>query len=89
MGGYRKSFGCSFWIFTPNSSKWSESSVAQGLRCFVFMREDYKVEPFADVRAKAGLSSTFLKTPSVGQAGNRTKAFHSTVRYIYSTNWTN
>ena len=58
-------------------------TVANGVKV---LREDYKVEPFADVRAKAGLSSTFLKTPSVGQAGNRTKAFHSTVRYIYPTN---
>ena len=43
--------------------------MAQGLRCFVFMREDYKVEPFADVRAKAGLSSTFLKTQVLVRQG--------------------
>ena len=41
----------------------SESAVRRDLRCFVLIREDYKVKPFADVITKAALSSQLFKDP--------------------------
>ena len=48
--------------------------VSESLRFNVLIREDAKVLPFADVRAKVALLLNYFKTPSVGPAGNRTRA---------------
>ena len=50
--------------FLPFSNSYkSESAVRQELRFFVLIREDYKIQPFADVITKAALSSQLFKDP--------------------------
>ena len=43
----------------------------------VLIREDTKVYPFADIKAKAVPSSQLFKTLSVGPVGNQTRAPHT------------
>ena len=60
------SFRIVMWVLLRPTSQISESAVRGDLRFFVLIREDQKVLPFADVIAKAALSSQLFKTLSVG-----------------------